>query len=379
MACDSLMLYLKLIFVSMFKLTLVSLLLLLCIVNQTAAQAGDRTAFNAAYKSYEAAVDQQDWRLALKHALRSYELGPSLYDSKHEYRIALAQNLGLVYAKLYSDKSKLYLGEALDLAEGIHGKKSPKLIDLLTDLGTAHIRAYRKGPEQRYFKRALNISKATYGEESRDYGLLNSNIGNLITQKARTRDGRRYLVRGLEILERVTGKDSRSYGVAAFLRGKYELSTNDYKKAVTLFNDTLHVFEREGEPADQVALSTHAFLVQAYEKLDQTELATTHCLAIGKMTPTRDKQDFLPIYRAAPSYPRTAAERSLEGHVDLAFVVDKAGFVKSPRILSNKGHASFRRSALKAVKGYRYAPAFDKGKPIATQDVEIRVSYEMAD
>ncbi len=339
-----------------------------------------KMSFNEIYKQYKEQVAAEDWSGALPLALRSYQLGVDIFDENDASRVVLARDLGLLYSRRYKiEEAKKFLSEALNIAENIYGKKSPELIDILLEVGVVNIRPYKRGSEMRYFKRALKIARSTYGEDSVEYGSLNSTIGNLITQKSMTYGGEKYLNRGVKVLESVAGLESEVYGKAAFAKAKYELVTRDYKQAVSLFLSAIRAFKANGGPTGQLELSAHAFLIDAYENLGETDSATQHCLAIGKMTPQRSKQDFLPIYRATPSYPRTAAENGSEGWVDLVFDVDEAGFVRNPKVVSSQGYSGFKKAALRAAEGYRYAPAFENGEPVLTEGVEIRVSFQMAD
>jgi TonB family protein len=313
-------------------------------------------------------------------ARQSYGLGKEIYDSESETVVLLANNLAWVLATVgQKDEVRKLFKISLKGAEKLYGQDSPDLVQILMDMASVTIRAYRRGSEMKYFNRALKITKRYYGDSSKEFGELNIGIGNVIMHKAMTNEGRRYTNRGLKILEKTEGEDSALYGLAAFQKAKYEMSNKQYREAETYFQRALDSFEKSGDSDNPFALTTHAFLVRVNEELGESDEATRHCLAIARMTPESEDQEKLPVYRKRPDYPRKAAERRLEGWVELIFDVDEAGFVVEPRVTANSGDTGFKDAALEAVKGYRYAPAFRDGLAVLAKDVDIRIIFKMAE
>ena len=73
--------------------------------------------------------------------------------------------------------------------------------------------------------------------------------------------------------------------------------------------------------------------------------------------------------------PPDALRDFVTGNVTLDAVVDPAGHVKSMNVLS--GPASFHPAAMDALKQYRYEPATQRGKPVATHiTVTIKFWFE---
>ena len=81
--------------------------------------------------------------------------------------------------------------------------------------------------------------------------------------------------------------------------GKYLLSIKNYEDARKYLLVALASFERPDEPSAKIELSTHAFLVRAYTELGESELATQHSLAIGRMIPFESNQSYFPKYKKA--------------------------------------------------------------------------------
>jgi protein TonB len=68
------------------------------------------------------------------------------------------------------------------------------------------------------------------------------------------------------------------------------------------------------------------------------------------------------VKEVRPDYPEHARRARLEGDVVLEVVVDREGEVESVRVLS--GNEIFRRSAVEAVRRWRYRPALQNGTPV---------------
>jgi len=86
----------------------------------------------------------------------------------------------------------------------------------------------------------------------------------------------------------------------------------------------------------------------------------------------------IPLVRVQPEYPEKCAVRGLSGSVVVEFDIDSYGEVINPRILDDSDGPCFRRSALRAIKRFRYKPAIINGQPQGAQNVQFRMVYELA-
>ncbi len=77
-----------------------------------------------------------------------------------------------------------------------------------------------------------------------------------------------------------------------------------------------------------------------------------------------------------PHYPATAREQGWQGTALLKVLVLKNGTVGSLEILRSSGYAVLDRSALKAVKEWKFIPAHKDGQPIDL-GVEIPVTFRL--
>ena len=334
--------------------------------------------FKKQYQTYQKLSGEEKWKESLPYAKEAYELGLELFGLEHKNTAALTYNYGLNLLELRkNEQAKKIFKKAVVSYEKVYGKDSAELIPLLMDLGHSAGIPYTRTKQKQYYKRALKISKKEYGEQSAKYGQLLVDAGVGLMHHAYSADAKRYLYQGHEILEHALGNDAAQTGYAAFNIGKYELSTYDYDDAKEYLLKALGSFERPDEPSNQFELSTHGFLVGAYEGLKERDMATKHCLAIGKMTPFTSTQDYLPLVKKAPMYPRSANQKGQEGYVTLEYDVDESGFVINPKVVDSAGPKSFEQASIKAAKEFRYAPSFKDGKPVLTEGVQNRFTFEL--
>ena len=120
-----------------------------------------------------------------------------------------------------------------------------------------------------------------------------------------------------------------------------------------------------------------------------------HCLAVGRESPARPDQDYVPLFRMAPVYPTMMLAQGIEGHVDFEFTIDENGFVRDAvvvgevadgrpdlvraRVGTSQEDRSFQNAARAAVERFRYAPRFVDGEAVAVDGVKTRISFRIED
>lgn len=87
--------------------------------------------------------------------------------------------------------------------------------------------------------------------------------------------------------------------------------------------------------------------------------------------------DYLPIVKVAPTYPRRAQSRGIEGYVILEFTVDKSGKVTNPRVVEAEPPGIFDHAALEAVKKFKYKPRIVNGEPIEVPGVMHKITFQL--
>lgn len=357
--------------------------LLLALIAHPAISADNEVtleAFKQEYARYQKLSKAGDWRNSLLHAKRSYEMGKRLFGENTKNTSALTYNYGLNWLEINNSEAALpILQEALDQYEKVYGKESNELIPVLMDLGNAVVGSQTGDIDTHYYDRALALVQQHYGEDSVDYAQRSVDAGSTLLLKVASEQTRDYLYNGYAILAKNLGKTAPRTGYAAFNIGKYELALNNYDSAAQYLSEALQAFSAAEQSPTTLELATHGFLALAYEKLDQREKATEHCLAIGKLTPAPDIEHYRPLLAAAPIYPPEADQQKLEGYVTLEYEVDEQGFVRNPGVVEIQGPQSFADASKEALKKFRYVPRFIDGKAVKTAGVKHRFAFENAE
>jgi protein TonB len=88
--------------------------------------------------------------------------------------------------------------------------------------------------------------------------------------------------------------------------------------------------------------------------------------------------DVIPIVRVNPQYPLRASERGIEGWVEVEFTISKLGTVKDPFVLNSHPSSIFDRSALKAIRKWKYNPKIEDGEPTERPGVKVRLKFDLS-
>jgi protein TonB len=89
--------------------------------------------------------------------------------------------------------------------------------------------------------------------------------------------------------------------------------------------------------------------------------------------------DIVPIVRVNPQYPLRAAERGIEGWVEVQFTISRTGTVKDAAILNAKPQNIFNRAALKAIRKWKYNPKIEDGEAVERPGVKVRLTFQLQD
>jgi protein TonB len=88
--------------------------------------------------------------------------------------------------------------------------------------------------------------------------------------------------------------------------------------------------------------------------------------------------DVVPIVRVNPQYPLRASERGIEGWVAVEFTISKLGTVKNPHVLGSHPSSIFDRSALKAIRKWKYNPKIEDGEPVERPGVKVKLTFDLS-
>ena len=89
--------------------------------------------------------------------------------------------------------------------------------------------------------------------------------------------------------------------------------------------------------------------------------------------------DTVPVVRVEPQYPLRAEERGIEGWVELEFTISAQGTVKNAKVMRSKPKGVFDRSALRAVKKWKYNPKIDDGVAVERPGIMVRLTFDLED
>ncbi|MDK2595388.1 energy transducer TonB [Pseudoalteromonas obscura] len=93
--------------------------------------------------------------------------------------------------------------------------------------------------------------------------------------------------------------------------------------------------------------------------------------------PNGEFVDAVPLDRPEAIFPKQAAARGREGWVQLSYVVNEKGVVESAVVERSSGDTSFERSALNAVKKWRFKPAMQNNKPVKQCKNQVQLTFFM--
>jgi protein TonB len=85
----------------------------------------------------------------------------------------------------------------------------------------------------------------------------------------------------------------------------------------------------------------------------------------------------VPLVRVAPMYPERAAQRGIEGWVELGFTITVTGAVKDEFVIQAYPSSIFNRSAMKAVRKFKYKPKVVDGVTVDQPGQTIRLTFEL--
>ncbi|MBW2361919.1 MAG: energy transducer TonB [Deltaproteobacteria bacterium] len=88
-------------------------------------------------------------------------------------------------------------------------------------------------------------------------------------------------------------------------------------------------------------------------------------------------RDAVPLVRIEPDYPMRAEQRRIEGWVVVQFTISKAGTIKNPIVQSSHPGNIFDRSALQAVRKWKYNPKIEGGVAVEQPGIRVRLDFEL--
>lgn len=85
----------------------------------------------------------------------------------------------------------------------------------------------------------------------------------------------------------------------------------------------------------------------------------------------------VPLVRVRPQYPPRAAQRGIEGWVEVEFTISSSGTVKDAKVVGYEPSSIFNKAALRAVQKWKYNPKMVDGKPVERPGVIVRFPFQL--
>ncbi len=356
-----------------------------------AAAEGEKDAFRAAYKAYQAAVEAKDVEAMVTTAGEALELGKSVFPDDSPSLAALHINYGMALVDAGTGNTGAYprtasqaiapLREGIKRYEILYGKNDERLIAPLWSLADSYrAEVPRDGDATDVYKRVLKLVTDVHGKNSLLFAEINLAIGrSFYVSFYEQKRAFHYFEKAYEAFENYYGQPAYKTGVAALWLGKSAEQRRSRRKAEDYYLTALQIFEETVPPGHELQLMAHTHLIKLYEDRGKSDEATLHCQAISRLRPLVGVDGFTPLYKKHPSYPRNAQRAGRDGYVLVEFSVTAIGTVANASVIESEGGKDFERAALKAVEGFRYAPAVQDGVLIETKGVRNLISFQIAD
>jgi protein TonB len=88
-------------------------------------------------------------------------------------------------------------------------------------------------------------------------------------------------------------------------------------------------------------------------------------------------RDAVPLVRINPEYPMRARQRGVEGWVTIQFTISKAGTVVDPVVVGSQPRKVFNRSALQAIRKWKYNPKIKDGVAVERPGQKVTLEFSM--
>ncbi len=368
----------------MFKYLLVILFILFSTSLSFADDAADKAEFKRLYAEFNdlyASSEEIDPIIEVAEKVR--EVALKAYGKNHMNTAVVTYNL----ASLYDEKGKDY---------------SNKFEEKAVDLYQVYFRILEKMDkpfDQSYLSQYLNyitayvnvktitswaghidkLDKIIDGFNITNMQRANTKLymGSLYSKASSLSKSYKNMQEAIELYEEEQGKDFTNIGQALFFQAKIDMFKKKRDAAEEKFLRVLDIYSKNGLPGHEVALSTHAFLVNLYEDMGYSDKATEHCRAVAVERPTDFDVYVEPIYRSKAEFPDSLSRIGKGGWALLQFVVDENGITRDIEVLDSS-HKGFEKTSIKAISKYRYAPSVKNGKLVTTKGVRIKMEYQIA-
>jgi TonB family protein len=339
--------------------------------------------FTPAYHSYVAAVqsDLDESELALM-AQDLVDLSATTFGEQHQNTINLIVSTANHFrnAKQFDEASKWY-DKAIGLYDKTGQKDTEDYMLLLTDM-LSNRQLFIFIDREKISSDLLPLLEHYFDNADSIESIVTSlrTLISISKNGAFNNSGRKLGRLSSQIIERAESElPATNYTLieAQFIHAQVLKATKREEDAIEYFEKVVNVTDNSLNYTHPFELASHAQLVDLYESIGESEAATEHCLAIGRMKPWNDELDPVPLYRMNPEYPSYEARRGKDGSVTMQFDISPFGFVENVVVVEYEGGAGFKREALNALEKWRYAPKFVDGKPVTAEKQMVQLDFTL--
>ncbi len=332
--------------------------------------------FKTNMECVNAASSAEDWAKLVPCSKKALELLENLFDPNHPNVAAMTHQYGIALNTHggYQAESEQLLKSAIKKYEKIYGKNSPELSNVLFDYAeilSKRGRHNQHGTTVKTYVRVLDLLKAKNNFDILNYADLAAEAFETLSKI---------------VVTSYTFDKTMSLGLNALKIYQEQLGETHYKTAKIALNIGKHLLRIDSNTQSRGAIEFfkmslqnkmiapygHGFLIEAYERTDQSELSIPHLqkLATLRQGDSYQTATLEPVYRPRAIYPRLALLKGIEGSATIVFTVDQTGQVKNVEVLEERPDAyGFGLAALNAAKKLKYLPAIRDGKFVETSGI----------
>lgn len=85
----------------------------------------------------------------------------------------------------------------------------------------------------------------------------------------------------------------------------------------------------------------------------------------------------MPVIQISPQYPIAAARDGKEGYVVVEFDISTLGTVINAKVIEAEPKRVFDKSAIQAIKGWKYKPKIEQGNPVMLEKQRVRLDFSL--
>jgi len=324
---------------------------------------------SAASRNLKLAEEQAAAKNALEQGINNLpEKSEELAELYYNYAMFLK---GFEAASNFRKTEKIY--------KSLHGKSSPKLIDIYMQLGKSFAEDKSKKKAKSALSKAISLAEKNSQTHPVYIAELHITAGSYLLSKASSKDAGSFLKKAVAMLSKPENTEQLVLlAKAKFWLGKYEKFRRNHSRAQAQFESAIDILEKS-DPESAIIPTARTFLVSIYQLRREPELVEKQLSLLAKSFSTAPNSDLRPIYQVRPYYPKVDKIERVQGRVILSFTVNEKGAVIDPIAKEVEGSFNFEDAAMEAIANYRFVPRRENGQPVRTEGVEYEFTWKILD